>query len=264
MLGEDCSEVRVTSRGVEGDRALALIDVAGGRVATAKLPHRWRALLRMRAMRSSDGQAVSVKLADGRCIDCADPGFDAILSAELGREVRLAASRPEGLEFERADVDAVAAHGAASEVGFEVFPMAMGAPEGGFFDFAPIHVITTSSLDRLSQAMPGGGAEPARFRPNLVIETPDGQPFQENDWVGRRLAVGDQLRLEIMVPTPRCALPTLAHGDIPARPRTTHIVAGLNQAEVLDLGRLPCLGAYAGVAAPGRVRVGDPVSLIQA
>jgi len=48
MLGEDVVQLEVDAHGAVGDRALALIDTATGKVATAKQPRWWRSLLRCR------------------------------------------------------------------------------------------------------------------------------------------------------------------------------------------------------------------------
>ena len=265
MLGEERASARITARGMEGDRTHALIDVQSGKVVTAKLPHRWRAMLQLRSRQREEGDnpRVEIALPDGRILDCADPAADTILSDVLGRAVKFASIRPEGLEMERADPDAVVAQGSASEVGFDVLPVGMGAPEGGFFDFAPIHFITSASLDRVGSATAARVAEPSRYRANLIIETPAGVPFQENDWIGARLDIGREVQLEVIVPTPRCAVPTLAHGAVAVDVKALQAIAVLNKAQVLDMGLLPCLGAYAKVLRPGSVRVGDPVELIR-
>ncbi|MGH3773661.1 MAG: hypothetical protein ACRDRW_20085 [Pseudonocardiaceae bacterium] len=53
-----------------------------------------------------------------------------------------------------------------------------GAPEATFVDYAPVHVITSATLDEI-------GAVHIRYRPNLIIETSPGTaPFIENGWVG--------------------------------------------------------------------------------
>ena len=78
-----------------------------------------------------------------------------------------------------------------------------------------------------------------------------------------RLAIGSDLLLEVIAPTPRCAVPTLAHGDLPPDVQALQKVAALNKIQVLDLGRLACLGAYAKVIEPGVIRRDDPVILIR-
>ncbi len=101
--------------------------------------------------------------------------------------------------------------GGIDEVG-TVTPMAAGAPDT-FFDYAPVHIVTTSSLRGLSGDR-SGGVPAERFRPNIVIET-DEDGFVENDWVDRRLRLGAELLVEIVTMTPRCAVPALAHGSRP-------------------------------------------------
>ena len=49
MLGEELNATAVTERGLVGDRALALVDVATGKVASAKNPRRWPTLFDFRA-----------------------------------------------------------------------------------------------------------------------------------------------------------------------------------------------------------------------
>jgi uncharacterized protein YcbX len=50
--------------------------------------------------------------------------------------------------------------------------MGMAAPPGTFFDFAPIHLITTSTLARIAELSPRGRIEVDRYRPNIVVDTP--------------------------------------------------------------------------------------------
>ncbi|MET7332870.1 MOSC N-terminal beta barrel domain-containing protein [Nonomuraea sp. NPDC005650] len=45
MLGEEVSESEVTERGLAGDRVRAVLDVATGKIASAKNPRLWRGLL---------------------------------------------------------------------------------------------------------------------------------------------------------------------------------------------------------------------------
>ena len=137
----------------------------------------------------------------------------------------------------------------------------MGAPEGGFFDAFPIHFLTTASLDRVAEVALAKAPEPARFRPNIVIDSVGLDAFAENGWAGALISVGPDLRLRVAFPTPRCAVPTLAHGAIPPDPRLTVEIGKLNRAQVLDMGPVPCLGAYAQIERPGRVALGDEVRL---
>jgi uncharacterized protein YcbX len=260
MGGEMLSAVEVRSRGLEGDRVCAFIDEETGKVVTAKLPHRWRDMLAFAATYGAErGGEVRVAFPGGSILS-ADDGEALVeaVSAALGRRVRLSLERPAELLMDRASPEAVAELGSGAVVESIVLPVGMGAPEGGFFDYAPIHLIATASLDAIAADSLAGVAEPVRFRPNVVIRT-EAKPFLENDWVGGILAIGDAVRLRVTLATPRCAVPTLAHGSVPPAPRLTLDVAKRNRVRILDMGMLPCLGAYAEVVDTGAIRVGDPV-----
>ena len=82
----------------------------------------------------------------------------------------------------------------------------------------------------------------------------------ENDWAGREVSVGPA-RLRVMLPTPRCAVPTLAHGALPRRVDAVRTLLTENRVAIPDMGVKPCLGAYAQVVTGGTVSVGDQASL---
>lgn len=238
MLGEDVSAALVTERGLEGDRARAVLDVATGKIASAKSPRLWRDLLTLR------GAEV--------------PG-DEELSKLLGREVRVADVPPAGAELERSIPGEVLDRGVAAEVDHTLVPIGGAAP-GTFFDFAPVHLITTSTLEAIAGLSPRGTVEAERYRPNLIIRTEE-RGFVENGWVGRELEIGDELVLGVIAPTPRCAVPTLAHGALPRDPDALRTVARHNRVDVLGLKTEPCAGVYARVLRPGTVSTGDDVRL---
>ncbi|MEU4116917.1 MOSC N-terminal beta barrel domain-containing protein [Kitasatospora sp. NPDC028055] len=247
LLGEDLPAAEVSTRGLAGDRARALLDLETGRVASAKNPHRWAALLDYSATATADGR-VAVTGPDGRAAG------EAELSEAFGRKLALIAERPPGAEVERAVPEEVLARGIEAEVPVTINELGRAAPDGGFFDFAPLHLITSSTLLAV-------GVEAERYRPNLVLRT-EGEGFVENAWVGRELTVGESLRLRIVAPTPRCAVPTLRHGPLPRRTEALRGPAERNRLVPLaGMPALPCAGVYAQVLAPGAIRVGDPVRL---
>lgn len=264
MRGDSWDVLEFGTAGAAGDRIAALVDRDTGKVASAKLPHRWRGLLEFKARRLSgidaDGRPlVDIELPDGRHVRSDHADVDALLSQAVGRAVTLSFSRAGGLEMERARPDEVAERGAEQEVGADTLPLGMAAPEGGFADFAPVHVIASASLARIASAAATDGIDPERFRPNIVIDTADPSPFVENDWVGGTLVFGERVAIEVVLATPRCAVPTLAQGMIPASPRLTQLIGTLNRVPIMDMGDLACLGAYGRVTRTGPVRVGDDV-----
>ncbi|MBJ7336661.1 MOSC N-terminal beta barrel domain-containing protein [Mycolicibacterium sp.] len=252
MLGEAVDALFVDEQGVENDRRLALIDEATGRVASAKQARLWRALLTCSAR--VDAGRVSIRLPDGTTVTADEDGIDGRLSKLLARQVHLAHSRPPGASIERAVPEQVLEFGLDAEVEAPLLELAEATPGTSFTDYAPVHAITTATLERI-------GIEAERYRPNLVIVTPTGfPPYTENDWTGRTLAVGEA-RLRSLGPTPRCIVPTLEHGELAQAPQALRTPAVENRVAALDMGELPCAGAYFEVVAAGTVQVGDRVSL---
>jgi uncharacterized protein len=269
LLGESLEECEIVAGGLDGDRTHALLDPSTGKIASAKQPNLWRDLLAFSARTSaktrSQTNPASIIVSDssGNRIDLLDPDFDARLSEWLGRQVKLIDVRPAGIELNRARPDEVMTEGVEATVTQDVLAIASAAPSGGFFDFAPLHLMTSASLDATRAAAPAASIHAERYRPNIVIETPSSFVFAENQWVGRRLRLGRHVSIEVIAPTPRCAVPMLVHGTLPHSREAVAAVNTLNRIEfpALGPGTFPCLGAYATVVASGPVRCGDQVVL---
>jgi uncharacterized protein YcbX len=260
MAGEPLASARVLAEhGLQGDRAFAVLDVATGRIASAKHPRLWGALLDCRArfvepLAGGRRHApVSITLRDGTTVRSDDTDADTRLSRALGREVRLTSTPPPQATYDEYHPEKGVDRGE---------PLAVGAGAGTFFDFAPIHLVTTASLARLRQLAPASSFEAARFRPNLVIDAGADEGFVESGWLGNVVAVGDEVRLCVTFPCPRCVMTTLAQGELPADPEILRTAAAHNSQWFALLGRkLPSVGAYATVVRGGEIRVGDRVRL---
>src|SRR4029453_5714885 len=251
MLGEELSVGEVTERGLLGDRAYALVDSADGKAATAKNPRKWPTLFGFSATFIEPPRAgasvppVRITLPDGTTVTSEQANINQVLSTALSRSVTLNAAG-------RADAGAVNAEeywpdmeGLEHRDTVTDFPL----PEGTFFDCAMVHLLTTATLDRLHQLYPQGRFEVPRFRPNVVV-TPasDEKDFVENAWVGRKLAIGDSVRLSITGPCIRCVMTTLAQGDLPRDPGILRTAAQHNKVSV---------GVYATVERGGMIRRGE-------
>ena len=123
----------------------------------------------------------------------------------------------------------------------------------GIFDTFPISLITRASVSRLSQMidphLADTGLDVRRFRPNILIETTDGRPFAEDDWVGHTLTIGNA-RLRVDQRDSRCVVVTIDPETGERHPAVLRAVAQ---------ERDGCLGVYGSTVEPGRIAIGDPV-----
>ena len=262
MAGNKLDEAVITEGGILGDRAYAVIDGTSGRVGSAKTPKKWGGLMALAAdfVRPPEAGAplppVRVVWPDGTEATSEGRDADARLSRTLGRPVTLTTVRPETISLERLDPLA------EEETIVDIGELMMA---GRFSDYAALHLITTATMARLAELRPESHFSARRFRPNVTIATPDGETgFVENEWVGRELAIGDEVRLRISDPTPRCSIPTIAQKDIEKDPRVLRTIVENNSLPVplLDGESLPCAGIYGFVIQGGTVKRGDAVRVI--
>jgi uncharacterized protein YcbX len=257
MAGEELPAAEVTPRGVLGDRIYALVDQASNRAATVRT---WAAaLLSYRSqfvtepVPGAPAPDVRITAPGGLTLTTTDPDIHARLSATFGRSLTLMATAPAGLLLE---LPAGTLGGAMSTI--TDVPLGGAAPPGAFFDYACVHLVATSTLDHLQRLYPEGRFDVRRFRPNVVIRS-HGEPFIENSWVGRTLAIGDDVVLRVTIPCPRCVNMILPQVDLPHDPGILRTIAQHNMRDVGDFGTLPCAGVYADVVKPGAIRRGDVV-----
>jgi uncharacterized protein YcbX len=259
MAGEELDEAQITSRGLLGDRAYALVDGRNKAGTARKLLGILDCHPRFVSPPKPDQSrppALMITLPDGRTLSSTQADCTAILSDFFGHGVALLSSPPEGLALELAAGTLAGKHAATTEI-----PIASGAPPGTFVDYATLHIVTTSTLAQLSKEYPQGNFDIRRFRPNIVIETTE-PGFCENDWRERTLALGSEVRLRVTIPCPRCVIPTLPQSGLPHDPGILRTAAQNNRQDLGDFGKLPCVGVCADVLSPGLVRRGDSVRLL--
>jgi uncharacterized protein YcbX len=265
MMGEELNAADVTQRGLLGDRVYALVDSSDGKVGSAKNPRKWPNLFDFRATfiepprTSAKLPPVRITLPDGTIITSEQSDLNQILSKVLKREVTLdATERGHEEVVESSSPNSWTANAEEywpdiEELDYRDTVTDFALPEGTFFDCAVVHLLTTASLDRLREIYPQGRFEVRRFRPNIVVEPSSGEKnFIENDWIGHTLALGDEVRLSVTGPCPRCVMTTLPQGDLPRDLGILRTAAKHNGANV---------GVYTAVLQGGTIRRGDPVRL---
>jgi uncharacterized protein YcbX len=255
MMGEELNSAEVTERGLVGDRQFAVVDASTGKVAGAKNPRKWGDFFDFRAAyveppeSGSQLPAVHLTLPDGTVVASDRADLPHVLSRALGREVALAAAGGNG---ESSATQAEEYWPDLEGLDFRDTVTDFDLPAGTFFDLATVHLLTTATIDRLRSLYPEGRFEVRRFRPNIVVATgPDQKGFVENDWIDQTIAIGDEVRLRVTGPCPRCVMTTLPQGDLPKDAGILRAAAQNNQANV---------GVYAEVIASGTIRRGDRVA----
>ncbi|MBI1884808.1 MAG: MOSC domain-containing protein [Chloroflexi bacterium] len=250
MMGEELNSSYVTQRGLLGDRVYALVDSGDGKVVSAKNPRKWAKMFEFRAAFVQPPvpdrlPPVRITLPDGSTLTTDEAGIEKTLAGVLGRPVALAATPPEAPQLEEywPDVEGLIHRETVTDERM---------PQGTFFDLGIIHLLTTGTIDRLREAYPQGRFEARRFRPNIVVETPGQMDFVENAWLNQTLAVGEEVRLRVFSPCPRCVMTTLPQDDLPQDYGILRASAQHNKANV---------GVYAMVLQQGVIRRGDRVKL---
>jgi uncharacterized protein YcbX len=262
MMGEELNGTHITASGVLGDRAYALIDTETNKVISAKNPKKWSDFFSFRAAYSAQPElnklsAVSIGLPNGEVVNSTQADLNQRLSTCLGAAVHLATQAPEAAKLEQYWPEY---EGETQEISDEA--VAGDAPQGSFFDYAALHLLTTGSIAAMQKLYPEGRFEVRRFRPNIVIDTKDLEGFVENDWVGKTIKLGDTVRLRISDPCPRCVMPTLAQGDLPNDSGILKHAVAKNRPFVPFAGKeLPSVGVYAQVIQAGWVKRGDSVTI---
>jgi uncharacterized protein len=217
----------VTERGLEGDRALAVVDVATGKVLSAKTVP----LLLQATARWEDGAVRLTTDAGGLDTADTDGDVDERLSAWLGRPVHL---RPP-IDGERARFDLELDPDDPTEV------RELQTQPGSFFDSrSTLHLLTTASL---------GDHDVRRFRPNLLVEADGDHP--EDGWVERDLGIGG-ITAHVRKRTARCVLVTKPQ---PRLPQDSSVFRDLVRTRSGDLG------VYVDPRTYGPVGPGDPVEV---
>ena len=250
MLGEELNSSYVTERGLIGDRAYALIDQKTGKVASAKNPKKWGKLFDFRSVFIDPPQVVenipSVRITfpDGTHIFSDQNNIDYTLSKVLDQDVRLMRASLERPSYEEywPDIDGLAQRAKVTDETM---------PSQTFFDLAVIHLLTTSTINRLRELYPEGRFEVRRFRPNIVIESASGEKdFIENLWMGKKIMIGEDIVLRVTGSCTRCVMTTLPQGDLPKDLGILRTIARYNKVNA---------GVYASVQRGGTIHRGDLV-----
>ena len=116
-----------------------------------------------------------------------------------------------------------------------------------------VSLVSDASVDELARHAGVDGVDARRFR--MLIGLGDCAPHEEDEWVGRRIRVGDAV-VRVREQVARCAITTQDPDTGKRDLDTLHVIKryrGVRGKKHLDFG------VYGNVVDPGVVRVGDPV-----
>ena len=269
MLGESLEVVTLGEKGIPGDRAWAIRDeVRGGIQGGKKIAGLMSCAARyVEWPGSGAAPAPQIELPNGDRFRASEPDAAKRIGEAVGRELTLWPILPaEALDHYRRGVpdnpdlmqELRAIFGREPgeplpDIGkFPPELIEYGSPLGTYFDAFPLMLLSEQSLASLAAVAPDSRIDVRRFRPNLLIKTEGAERFPEQEWIGKRLRIGDA-RLAIRLECPRCVMTTHGFADLPEDP-------GIMRKLVTEVeGNL---GVYANIEAAGEVRRGDPIHLL--
>lgn len=221
MAGEQLDQLQLDAGGVAGDRIWGLLDAATGRIAS---PGREKHFIGVpRAYAKAMGAGIALSLDGERWAGPQDAELLEGLSQAFGFMPLL---KP---------FDAVGS--------------------GGFrprYEHAPIHLITSAAIRSLERELPGSVIDTRRFRPNLLVDWPDGpDAIPEHGWIGREIRIGDVV-LKGREPCGRCGFITIAQEGLPQDVEILRTVVKRHERN---------FGIYCDVVTPGEIAVGATVTV---
>ena len=148
-------------------------------------------------------------------------------------------------------VDGALAAAVSEHLGRPVHLLVLDAHVMGPGDY-PVSLMSGASVTALGPWLDGAVPDQRRFRMNVTVDGLDA--WEELDWAGREIALGEAV-LRGAEPVPRCVMVTLD-------PESGRGYAPVLKALARNRGKDEVnLGLWCHVVAPGRVRVGDAVTL---
>jgi uncharacterized protein len=272
MMGDSFASLPIDEHGVVGDRGWAIRDEVRGGIRGAK---KIGGLMRLHARYLEEprpggpARPIEITAPDGQRVRSDDDDVHERLSRFLEHPVTLWPLRPkEDLDHYRRGAPDTEEVGSELRAIFgrepdEPLPTFEGipldvlveyeSPPGTYFDAFPIHIVTDRSLETLAALAPRSEFDVRRFRPNVVVtveQDVEGE-FPEQDWIGRKLRVGDA-EVEVTASCPRCVMVTRDLSELPADRQVLRTIVRHADQNV---------GVYANVVRPGTLQMGAAITL---
>ncbi|PHS30359.1 MAG: MOSC domain-containing protein [Sulfurovum sp.] len=252
MQGEEINTSIITKKGLLGDRAYALIDTKTNKIVSAKNPKKWSNIFKYNSKFITEPSQknmtdVQIIFPNNSIISSSEKNIDALLSSSFNRNVKLTSTVPREVQLEEyyADIQEMEQPNAVEDATMV---------NGTFFDLGTIHLLTSSTIAKLKELYPEGDFNINRFRPNIFIDLDVTTiEFIENDWVGKEIAIGNEVILKVKQPCPRCVMTTLEQKNI---------VKDTNILKTAIKNNNGNIGVYADVVRTGTINNNDIIQII--
>ena len=236
---EHPDEIEITSAGVAEDRRFYLTDVANRLIDRNMVGQ----LVQIATHTDPDGKRLRLEFPDGTVVD---------EEVHIGEPVETPIYGRTGVGHL---VNGPWAEALSAFAGRTVRLVRCERPAGTRAG-NPTSLVSDGSLEELARQAGVDHVDGRRFR--MLIDLAGAAPHEEDTWVGHRVAIGGAV-LAVTMPDARCAI-TTQDPDTGTRDldtlRTLIAYRGLRDGKHADFGVL------ADVVKPGRVRLGDEVTLL--
>lgn len=224
MKGEQVLQTKVMSYGLYGDRSHVMMDETrpGKFFTITQFPPLVKYEAKFAGEEKEDVYPIlNINSPEGRTFQWNDEELKKELETSSGRNIAFTSHTPEYVPF-------------------------------GAIEEENILLITDASLQELAETY-GKEAVAARFRPNLIIDLKEHQPYAEEQWIGKRLRIGREVVIEVKRTCDRCMIITVdpETGEQDPKLLKTVVQERNNQ-----------FGVYCSVIETGVIEEGDTVKLI--
>jgi uncharacterized protein YcbX len=161
-------------------------------------------------------------------------------------EARVMVRTPDGEEFDVEDPHL--SDQLSREAGT---PLLLLKSSRGNYDSQHLSLFSLASLRDL-EFESGSAIDYRQFRANIYLEPANGEPFAEEEWLGKILRIGASAIVGVTKKDTRCMMINLNPESAVQNPKVLRTVTQLHDQQI---------GIYANVIAPGMIRVGDEIRL---
>jgi hypothetical protein len=229
---------RLGPHGIAEDRRFFIVD-AGGRVFTQR---EFGGLALVRAAYDAARERLRFEFRDGAAYEGVAAAGEPLAGRFYGREF-----------------GGVLAPGPWDEAlsAFAGQPLRLVRASGTAFDVLPVSLCSAASVDEVRRRADGVAVDERRFRPNFYLG--GAGPHGEDGWVGRRVRIGGEAVVRVVMRDSRCVMTTLDPDTGRADMDTLKLIAKYRTDQPHEVN----FGVYGAVEREGDVAVGDEIVVIE-